>query len=170
MTWFLTAVRHEVNNLESSVVVQELEFAINRALYGVLWSLGNQYIVGSLSWRSLDQTVFKFIHRRHINVLKWWKIKAARQSIDDICHLQNVLGVNLFRDISGVYYFWNEAVGVSFLRHWNFKHLPYFENFRYLMFYKFCFLIQGWLWLYLIYLTDKECKTRAWSLQFFKCP
>ena len=24
--------RHEVNNLESSVVVQELEFAINRAL------------------------------------------------------------------------------------------------------------------------------------------
>ena len=32
----LTAVRHEVDNLESSVVVQELEFAINRALYGVL--------------------------------------------------------------------------------------------------------------------------------------
>ena len=28
-------MRHEVNNLESSVVVQELEFAINRALYGV---------------------------------------------------------------------------------------------------------------------------------------
>ena len=45
MTWCLTAVRHEVNNLESSVVVQELEFAINRALYGLLWSLGNQYIV-----------------------------------------------------------------------------------------------------------------------------
>ena len=45
MTWFLTAVRHEVYNLESSVVVQELEFAINRALYGLLWSLGNQYIV-----------------------------------------------------------------------------------------------------------------------------
>ena len=48
----LIAVRHEVNNLESSVVVQELEFAINRALY----SLGNQYIVGSLSWRSLTHT------------------------------------------------------------------------------------------------------------------
>ena len=35
---FLTAVRHEVNNLESSVVVQELEFAINLAVlvfYGV---------------------------------------------------------------------------------------------------------------------------------------
>ena len=30
---FLTAVRHEVNNVESSVVVQELEFAINLALY-----------------------------------------------------------------------------------------------------------------------------------------
>ena len=28
-------MRHEVNNLESSVLVQELEFAINRALYGV---------------------------------------------------------------------------------------------------------------------------------------
>ena len=52
----LTAVRHEVNNLESSVVVQELEFAINRALYVFLWSLGNQYIVGSLSWRSLTHT------------------------------------------------------------------------------------------------------------------
>ena len=32
VTCFLTAVRHEVNNLESSVVVQELEFAINLAL------------------------------------------------------------------------------------------------------------------------------------------
>ena len=29
---FLTAVRHEVNNLESSVVVQELELAIKLAL------------------------------------------------------------------------------------------------------------------------------------------
>ena len=29
---FLTAVRHKVNNLESSVVVQELELAINLAL------------------------------------------------------------------------------------------------------------------------------------------
>ena len=28
----LTAVRHEVNNLESSVIVQELELAINLAL------------------------------------------------------------------------------------------------------------------------------------------
>ena len=28
---FLTAVRHEVNNLESSVVVKELESAINLA-------------------------------------------------------------------------------------------------------------------------------------------
>ena len=29
---FLTAVRHDVNNLESSVVVQELELAVNLAL------------------------------------------------------------------------------------------------------------------------------------------
>ena len=29
---FLMAVRHEVNNLESSVVVQQLEFALHRAL------------------------------------------------------------------------------------------------------------------------------------------
>ena len=33
ITCFLTAVRHEVNNLESSVVVQELELAINLALW-----------------------------------------------------------------------------------------------------------------------------------------
>ena len=56
MTWFLEAVRQEVNNLESSAVVQELEFAINRALYGLLWSLGNQYIIGSLSWCSVAHT------------------------------------------------------------------------------------------------------------------
>ena len=49
ITCFLTAVRHEVNNLESSVVVQELELAINLALYCFLWSLGNQYNVGTLS-------------------------------------------------------------------------------------------------------------------------
>ena len=42
MTRDLTAV-------DSSVVVQELELAMNLALYGLLWSLGNQYIVGSLS-------------------------------------------------------------------------------------------------------------------------
>ena len=33
---FLTAARHKVNNLESSVVVQELELAINLALYGFM--------------------------------------------------------------------------------------------------------------------------------------
>ena len=49
-------MRHEVNNLESSVVVQDIEFAINHALYGLLLSLGNQYIVGSLSWHSLTHT------------------------------------------------------------------------------------------------------------------
>ena len=31
-----TAMRQEVNNLESSVVVQELELAMNLALYGPL--------------------------------------------------------------------------------------------------------------------------------------
>ena len=31
---FLTAVRHEANDLESSVVLQELELAINFALFG----------------------------------------------------------------------------------------------------------------------------------------
>ena len=34
ITCLLTAVRHEVNNLESSVVVQELKLVINLALYG----------------------------------------------------------------------------------------------------------------------------------------
>ena len=46
---FLTAIRHKVNNLESSVVVQELELAINLTLYGFLWSLGNQYNIGTFS-------------------------------------------------------------------------------------------------------------------------
>ena len=33
---FLTAVRHEVNKLENSDVVQELEIAINLAFYGFM--------------------------------------------------------------------------------------------------------------------------------------
>ena len=33
---YLTAVRQEVNNLDSSVVVQELELAMNLALYDLL--------------------------------------------------------------------------------------------------------------------------------------
>ena len=36
MTLALMAVRKEVNNFESSVVVQELEFAMNLALYWIL--------------------------------------------------------------------------------------------------------------------------------------
>ena len=40
-------------NLESSIVVQELELAMTRAFYGLLWSLGDQYILESLSWSSL---------------------------------------------------------------------------------------------------------------------
>ena len=35
MTLALMAVRQEVYNFESSVVVQELEFAMNLALYGL---------------------------------------------------------------------------------------------------------------------------------------
>ena len=56
MTRDLTAVRQEVNNLDSFVVVQELEFAINLALSGLLWSLGNKYIVKFFSWRPLTLT------------------------------------------------------------------------------------------------------------------
>ena len=52
---FLTAVRHEVKNLESYVVEKELELAISLALY-VLWSLGNLYNMGTLSWFSLALT------------------------------------------------------------------------------------------------------------------
>ena len=36
MTLALMAVRQEVNNFESSVIGQELEFAMNLALYGLL--------------------------------------------------------------------------------------------------------------------------------------
>ena len=39
---FLIVVRQEVSNFDSSVVVHELELAINRALYGFLCSLGSQ--------------------------------------------------------------------------------------------------------------------------------
>ena len=49
-------MRHDVNNCESSVVVQELKLAMKRALYGLLWTFCNQYIVGSLSWSSLILT------------------------------------------------------------------------------------------------------------------
>ena len=38
----LIVVRQEVSNFDSSVVVHELELAINRALYGCLYSLGSQ--------------------------------------------------------------------------------------------------------------------------------
>ena len=54
---FLTAVRHEVNNLESSVVVHELELAMSLALLLLFfWSLGNECKVGTLSWFSLALT------------------------------------------------------------------------------------------------------------------
>ena len=42
ITLFLIVVRQEVSNLDSLVVVHELELAINRDLYGCLYSLGSQ--------------------------------------------------------------------------------------------------------------------------------
>ena len=56
MNLAMMAVRKEVTNFESFVVVQELEFAMNLALYVFFLNLGSQYIVGSLSWRSLTST------------------------------------------------------------------------------------------------------------------
>jgi hypothetical protein len=49
ITCSFTAVRQDVKSTDNLVVVQELEFAINLALYGVLCILGSQYIVGTLS-------------------------------------------------------------------------------------------------------------------------
>ena len=45
MTLALMAVRQEVNNFESSVVVQELELAMNLALYGLLKSIWRANVV-----------------------------------------------------------------------------------------------------------------------------
>ena len=42
ITWFLIVVRQEGSNFDSSVVVDELDLAINRALYGCSCSLGSQ--------------------------------------------------------------------------------------------------------------------------------
>ena len=46
MTLALMTVRQEVNNFEISVVVQELEFAMNLALYGLQYIVGNHIITG----------------------------------------------------------------------------------------------------------------------------
>ena len=43
MTRDMTAVRQEVNDSDSSVLVQELELAMNLALNGLLLSLGKTY-------------------------------------------------------------------------------------------------------------------------------
>ena len=65
---FLTAVRHEVNNLESSVVVQELELAINLALYGFLWSLlSNLYNFWSHSSKSVVSFFIKTSLKRVVS-------------------------------------------------------------------------------------------------------
>ena len=58
-------VRQDVSYFDSSVVMHELELAINRVLYGFLCSLGSQYNVGSLSWSSLTLTA---------NLVALWKI------------------------------------------------------------------------------------------------
>ena len=61
------AVGQEVNNLESSVVLQELQFAINHALYSLLWSLSSQYNVVSFPWPSLTLTENSVAERLIIN-------------------------------------------------------------------------------------------------------
>ena len=43
-----------MNNLDISDVVQELELKMKLAFYGLLWSLGNQYIVGNFVWACLN--------------------------------------------------------------------------------------------------------------------
>ena len=45
---FFIVAKQQVSNLDSSVVVHELELAINRDLYGCLCSLDSQWNVGSL--------------------------------------------------------------------------------------------------------------------------
>ena len=52
----LVGVRQDVNNLESSVVVQELELAINLAYSVFIEFMYNQYNVGSLPFFSLSLT------------------------------------------------------------------------------------------------------------------
>ena len=47
MALALMTVRQEVNNIEISVVVQELEFAMNLALYRLLWD-GLRYFIVAL--------------------------------------------------------------------------------------------------------------------------
>ena len=66
MTRDLTAEGQEVNNLDSYAVVQELELAMNLALYGLLGSLGTQYIVGSLSWRSLSYVLKSLVFHKSV--------------------------------------------------------------------------------------------------------
>ena len=49
----LKAVIQEVNRLDNSAVLHEVEFAMKWALYGRLWSLCNQYNAGKFSWFSI---------------------------------------------------------------------------------------------------------------------
>ena len=52
----LIEVRQEVKRIDNPVVVHEPELALKRDICGRLWSLGNQYNVGSLLWSSLTNT------------------------------------------------------------------------------------------------------------------
>ena len=64
MAWFLIAVRQEVTNLESSVVVHELELVINRALYVFMKPRQpihrRKYVLAILN-----------IYRKHFKMVKW---------------------------------------------------------------------------------------------------
>jgi hypothetical protein len=51
------AVRQEVNKIERLLVVQDVELAIKRALYGCLCNLGIQYMIGCLSSFSSTRTL-----------------------------------------------------------------------------------------------------------------
>ena len=58
--------------------MQELALAMNLALYGLLWSLGNQYIVGSLSWCFLTEAVVVVVVVIGVYVLKTANIIRKR--------------------------------------------------------------------------------------------
>ena len=66
----------DVRSLDKNVVEQELEFAINLALYGVLCSLGSQYIDGNDSW-TLSGDI-------PILAINWmWLSKMSRSPAED---------------------------------------------------------------------------------------
>ena len=81
-------MRHEVNNLESSVVVQELEFAINCALYGVLSFLCSFHKFHS------ETSAFQFISFASLKKFKRLRLVRAthaRHTNGDHCRLYPML-------------------------------------------------------------------------------